>query len=616
MNQTPLAVTLFAACLASSALAQQPVPVTLNYNFNGMIHTGEAGLPDDPAGFRSISDRAVDWSGGIPSDALLDKYSIVNAPGVFDIVHLGNRNTVDNGNHFFDAAANGDNVGTQPVWLPVVDQSGPQTSVITPMPVNANTIASFLYVISNGGGSFDVTFDFAGGGSLTQTLGGPDWFFGGGGFPGGFYPGTQDVDSANPGNDLYVTEGSVDLGAFAGDAVLQITFSNRSNPIGNYAIMACSFEEPARHTQVGSGCYPIDERASWHQTFASSATAEPVIENQSLLFIPNGNGGYTTIVGTGTLLPGNPLALLTLTDDTKTTVVLPAAYNYRGTTPVTAIDVHSNGYISMGPGNGTSYLEVTDASFFTGLTDGVIAAYAEDLNPGNGGTISTEYDSVAGIFYITFEGVPHFNNSGAVTFQYQLELASGLCTVVYGDITPETGTDIVMIGEAGPAATSENEVDIFTATFFDTYAVDTIQDGVILDADVPAISTATTGTTVVYSVAAAPDFSPTFLPGTKVGLFIASFAPLAPLPGLDLGFLGAAGCPLYVTSLDFVEAFDLAGTFTVPYPAGIPPQTTLFFQAAMLFDTADPAYATTPAGINGNTFTQTSNALITVISNY
>ena len=608
MNPSSVLTTaVLVAMVASTATAQQPVPIALNYNWNGIVHAGEAGVPDDIAGFRSVSDRALDFTAGVPVDALLDKYTLISAAGALDIVHLGDRRAV--GVYAFDATADGDNIGVQPAWLANPDQSGPQTSVITPVTVLPTTEAAFIYQISNGGGSFDVTFTFMSGGSYTGTLSGPDWFM-------GAYPGTQNNDTGDSGTNLSVTEGRIDLSAYAGEVITEVTFENRSNVNGGYAILAGNFENAARHTSVGSGCYPIDERASWHQTFANSTDAELGLENQTLLLIPNGNGGHTTIVGTGTLLPGNPASLLTLTDDSKTSVALPAAFNYRGTTAVTSIDVHSKGYISMGPGNGTSYLEVANAGFFTGLTDGVIAAYAEDLNPGNGGTISTEYDSVGGIFYITFEGVPHFSNSGAVTFQYQLELASGLCTIVYGDITPETGTDIVMVGEAGPGATVDTEVDIFTATFFDTYAVDTIQDGVILDADVPAISTATTGTTVVYSVAAAPDFSPTFLPGTKVGLFIASFAPLAPLPGLDLGFLGAAGCPLYVTSLDFVEAFDLAGTFTVPYPAGIPPQTTLFFQAAMLFDTADPAYATTPAGINGNTFTQTSNALITVISNY
>ena len=80
---------------APAAFAQTSITqVPLNYNFNGMVHANEAGQPDDPNGYRSISDRALNFSGGVPGDALLDKYIIVNQAQALDIVHLGNRNTV------------------------------------------------------------------------------------------------------------------------------------------------------------------------------------------------------------------------------------------------------------------------------------------------------------------------------------------------------------------------------------------------------------------------------------------------------------------------------------------------------------------------------------------
>ena len=31
----------------------------LAYNFNGMVHVGEAGMPDAPNGYRGISDRGL-----------------------------------------------------------------------------------------------------------------------------------------------------------------------------------------------------------------------------------------------------------------------------------------------------------------------------------------------------------------------------------------------------------------------------------------------------------------------------------------------------------------------------------------------------------------------------
>ena len=66
----------------SSAAFAQSIPVPLNYNFNGIVHANEAGNADDPNGFRSISDRALDFSNsrsagnpwsphpsGVPADA-------------------------------------------------------------------------------------------------------------------------------------------------------------------------------------------------------------------------------------------------------------------------------------------------------------------------------------------------------------------------------------------------------------------------------------------------------------------------------------------------------------------------------------------------------------------
>ena len=221
----------------STALAQN-LPVPLNYNFNGVIHANEAANPDDLLGFRSISDRALDFSSGIPNDTLLNGYQLVGLPGALDIVHLGDRNTVSGNLFVFDSVPDGDDVGVQPTWLPVVDQSGPQTTVMqTPLPIDGSTSVAFLYQISNGGGTFDVTFTFASGNTYTAQLGGGDWF-------GGAYLGTQNVDNGFAGANLSITEGRIDMSSQAGEVATEITFSNRSNTGAGYAILACNFEYP------------------------------------------------------------------------------------------------------------------------------------------------------------------------------------------------------------------------------------------------------------------------------------------------------------------------------------------------------------------------------------
>ena len=222
---------ILAANVVTGFVAQPSTPIALDCNFNGIVHTGEDSLPDDLNGFRSISDRALNFNGGVPSDSLLDNYDIVDQAGVLDIVHLGNRNLVAGGSAFFDGTANGDCLGVQPTWLTNVDQSGPQTTVLaSPLQLLTNCKVSCIYQISNGGGQFDITCDFLSGASATTTLSGGDWY-------NGDYQGTGGTDCGNPDNNLSITEGTIDLGAYAGETLVQITFSNATNSGGGYAII-------------------------------------------------------------------------------------------------------------------------------------------------------------------------------------------------------------------------------------------------------------------------------------------------------------------------------------------------------------------------------------------
>jgi hypothetical protein len=239
------AFTVVAIASGSTVLAQT-TQITLNYNFNGIVHAGETANPDAPAGFRSISDRALDFSGGVPVNSLLAPYSIVATAGALDIVHLGNRNTVDGGTKVFDTVVDGDNIGIQPTWLANVDQSGPQTTTLaSPLLIQPGftTKARFLFQISNGGGSFDVTFGFTAGSPLVASLSGPDWF-------GGVFTGAANVDFAGPGNNLSISEGTVDLSAQGGRTLNSISFSNRSNTNAGYAIIAAKLDAVAPNAVI------------------------------------------------------------------------------------------------------------------------------------------------------------------------------------------------------------------------------------------------------------------------------------------------------------------------------------------------------------------------------
>ena len=245
---TSLLVAGSILALSASMSAQAIIPIPLNYNFNGIVHAGESGLPDDPNGYRSISDRGLDFTNGVPGDPLLANYAIVDQPGQLDIVHLGNRDTVTSGLWAFQATPDGDCIGIQPAWLTNVDQSTPQTTTLSsPLPVDANTSLGILFQISDGGGTMDVTVTMSSGGTCSATVGAGDWF-------GGSFPGTDCVDNGNgPAAGLSITEANIDLSACAGDSVAAVTFSNRSNGTAGYAILAATMKytvPPRRVNQI------------------------------------------------------------------------------------------------------------------------------------------------------------------------------------------------------------------------------------------------------------------------------------------------------------------------------------------------------------------------------
>jgi hypothetical protein len=255
IKKTILTLVVSATAFTGGARAAT-VHIPLNYNFNGIVNAGESENPDSPTGYRSISDRGLDFTGGVPVDALLSKYSLVSTANTLDIVHLGNRNTADvggPGGGAFDATANGDDIGTQPTWLTSVDQTGPQTTTLSSgILLAAGASSSVIYQISNGGGSFDVVFGFQGGATFTATLSGDDWY-------NGDYAGTDDVDNGATGaNNLKIQEGTVDLSSFTGQTLTSISFQNQSNETAGYAILAANVEgtvvpEPAALALLGLG---------------------------------------------------------------------------------------------------------------------------------------------------------------------------------------------------------------------------------------------------------------------------------------------------------------------------------------------------------------------------
>ncbi|CAN5684644.1 hypothetical protein BH11PLA1_BH11PLA1_02140 [soil metagenome] len=332
-----LAASISAAALfaAAGALRAADVPVTLNYNFNGIAHTGEGGgvvNADAASGYRAISDRGLRVRGGaseLGTNPIVGStglpYTIVTTAGPLDLVHLGNRNLLA---PYDGTTIDGDNRGIIPTWETLDHQSPQMTSGLS-IPMFANSSIGLLYQVSNGGGNFQCQLGFSDGSTATATLSANDWFgavnppapvvFGGvasqtrlGGTTFAAVRNYDAGDDAPASDNLNVTEGIItrakllsDLGVdVAGKTLTSVTFQNAlytgANTGKAYAIFAV--------TTRGSAVFPPSGIAA--------VTPAPVIAGQPTVFsiaITLGSGSPNNLVGNVTFTPaaaiGAPIVL-------------------------------------------------------------------------------------------------------------------------------------------------------------------------------------------------------------------------------------------------------------------------------------------------------------------
>jgi hypothetical protein len=182
-QQRRIIILTGALCSLGSIAGAQPL--ALDHNWNGMVHDGEqtVAFADDPAGFRSMSDRAVavgstNSLGGVGYNITTAEgtYIFEPGPGILDMMFIGVREA--GGPIGWDLVPDGDRVGIAPNWDPT-GGDGTLTNATTTfpsIPMNNSSQVSILYNASVGGGPFEVTLGFVGGQTVTVPVTSPDWF--------------------------------------------------------------------------------------------------------------------------------------------------------------------------------------------------------------------------------------------------------------------------------------------------------------------------------------------------------------------------------------------------------------------------------------------------------
>lgn len=375
---------------------------------------------------------------------------------------------------------------------------------------------------------------------------------------------------------------------------------------------------PGAHTKLGAGCYAD----SFYQILPDASAASAQLSGNALHVAPTATGYTATWLpgGASAFVPPIGATAFPRGDDDQYLLDLAAngLPSFPAPTGATSkLWVHANGFVSTsgatndnGTWNTPFANDYRPSERFRLAPETAFWAW-HDWEPSDltGGAIVWHYDPTPNVLYVTWDGVENHSilpvaNPG--TFQFQFHLATGEVDYVWlavdGDTTSPRGS-AHLVGYS-PGGTSIDPGQLPLATIGGTTTITTAQPMTLTASPAPQILAGGTSNPITYTVGQMPDFAPPT--GTRVGFLVFSFAPL---PGVDLGFLGAPACGLYVLNLDVLFPISIVGavaqSVTVTYPAPLASGATFVSQALAFL----------PPGVLGggsNAFGMlTSNGLLT-----
>jgi hypothetical protein len=303
-------------------------------------------------------------------------------------------------------------------------------------------------------------------------------------------------------------------------------------------------------TPYGAGCYNA-VGTSFYENFGTSASFD--LASTSVSLVHTGSG-YLAIAGLATYVPPSGSAtVLALTDDSETAVGLSQPFAVPGAGTTSSLMVCSNGYISAGAGNGTAFTPTT-----TTLLNGTQAMWSlcwHDYNPAIVGSGQVKFEEVAGVAYITWDGVWDFGGTSAAnanTMQAQFEFATGTVHFVYQATSVAGNGRLVGFSEGGPSA-DPGSIDLSALLAAGPFQAATFT---VLPLALGASARPVIGTNITLdttNVPAAAVLGLNFLGLTEI------------TGGIDLTAIGMPGCSQYV-SLDVSSIwFPAGGAGTTPF---------------------------------------------------
>ncbi|MBL8755167.1 MAG: hypothetical protein JNK15_17820 [Planctomycetes bacterium] len=348
----------------------------------------------------------------------------------------------------------------------------------------------------------------------------------------------------------------------------------------------------AYHQNFGTGCFNYSyDPTNFMSAFAGTPAAKAALDGNALQFAPTANG-YVAIwlpggAGAAYVAPTAAATIVANGDDTTTTITPSIAAPVPGGTAA-QWTVSSNGVLTAAAaGNqGTAYTATLAA---TATATGLAFYNWRDYNPTitNSGKVKSE--EVGGVLYVTFDGVYEYGTTNPATFQWQVDLTTGVVTMVWVSMAVSANTTTMVVGSTLAGVSSvPASVDFTTATPFVMGPAISLAPMTLSAGPAPVINPSTT---VTYTIGNIPEF----VPGT--GLYLSAlFLSTTPIPGgLDLtGILTQQpGCKAYIGTLDLGigAAVTVVNSNAVPFTFSAPafsPGLTIAAQAVGLFDPSFP----------------------------
>ena len=313
----------------------------------------------------------------------------------------------------------------------------------------------------------------------------------------------------------------------------------------------------ATKTTYGQGCTEINTGV--YELFAIGATGTVGATGSAITFLRTGNSYLMLDAIPGTFVTPTAPTIVSAGDDAFGTSTLstpmPTASGVTST-----LTVCTNGYIAMSANQPSLTADYSPtAAEFQAFTEPTICGPWYDWSPNVGGQIVTE--EIAGIVYVTWDAVTPYNVATTDTFQYQFNLATGDCTIVYDNMSygGASGWHTPLFGYTAGSGAGVEDVDFASALLNTVTIADVGAVPLTLDSNTPSLGGSWDMTTT--NIDPISPIAITFLGDAQTSI------------PMNLVFGNAdPSCSIYInTILGSLQGFPVAGVTTVSLPIPVNP---------------------------------------------